>query len=426
MLPAHSGGDLSIVVLMIPSLFIKTIAYNWLHLSRFCYFKPKFCSIASCIFLITIELATMNEGMDWCPTQPDDRIENSTKDNSNHPLLETPPFLAVPDSATLSGGLESVEYLIASELDDEDPCTPLEDNLSLVRFGVSQSIGGREEQDDSYSLFSVQLESGSRYTVAAVLDGHHGNRISDMVAASLPRIFISSLEIHSSNMKGALLKTCHQLDEMAYLSHVAGIDGGTTLLIHVLASNELWTASIGDCKGVLSSRGAPEALNVCHNPPEPSERARFEAAGLRIFGDHIEGSSINVCRTIGDYDLGKPLKWRNEEKHRAEGPISAEPDISMRRIERMDEFIVAASDGLWDYYGLDSTVVTETRRALRRLDNDPQQCADWLVREALTRQLILLHESTPGDNVTVLVMSLRPVPDLPKSQGSRLNLRAST
>lgn len=63
---------------------------------------------------------------------------------------------------------------------------------------------------------------------------------------------------------------------------------------------------------MISAKGAPEALSEAHNPPVASERRRFEAAGVPCFADHIGGSDINVCRTVGDYDLGPPLKWRVE------------------------------------------------------------------------------------------------------------------
>lgn len=34
--------------------------------------------------------------------------------------------------------------------------------------------------------------------------------------------------------------------------------------------------------------------------------------GIYCSADHIGGSDINVCRTLGDYDLGLPLKGRDE------------------------------------------------------------------------------------------------------------------
>jgi protein phosphatase 2C family protein 2/3 len=199
--------------------------------------------------------------------------------------------------------------------------------------------------------------------------------------------------------------------------------GGTTILIHVLAGSLVFTANVGDCKAVLSNRGAPEPLSEAHNPPVPSEQERFTAAGVPCFSDHIGGSDINVCRTVGDYDLGPPLKWRENCGGIARGPLISDPQITIRQIDPMDEFIVTASDGLWDYYTPESSVMTETRKRLRTAKNDPQTTAEWLVGEALLRQRSTLHEGTPGDNVTVMLIQLRALPDIPRASASRLNLR---
>jgi hypothetical protein len=50
--------------------------------------------------------------------------------------------------------------------------------------------------------------------------------------------------------------------------------------------------------------------------------------------------------------------------------------------------------------------------------------AEWLLEQALVHQRRTLHAGTPGDNVTVVVVRLRPLPPVPRSTGSRLNLRA--
>lgn len=76
------------------------------------------------------------------------------------------------------------------------------------------------------------------------------------------------------------------LDDMTYELHRQHklATGGTTALIHVISADAIYTANVGDCKGVLSVRGAPDALNTCHNPPVLEERARFEAAGVHVSG----------------------------------------------------------------------------------------------------------------------------------------------
>lgn len=52
------------------------------------------------------------------------------------------------------------------------------------------------------------------------------------------------------------------------------------------------------------------ALHQCMAPC--STLPRPQAVGIYCSADHIGGSDINVCRTLGDYDLGLPLKGRDE------------------------------------------------------------------------------------------------------------------
>lgn len=53
----------------------------------------------------------------------------------------------------------------------------------------------------------------------------------------------------------------------------------------------------------------------------------------------------------------------------------------------------------------------------------PLACSQ--VKQTLLRQRAVLHSGTPGDNITVAVVSLRPLPQLPRHSSSRLNLRAA-
>ena len=223
--------------------------------------------------------------------------------------------------------------------------------------------------------------------------------------------------------------TIRALDDAAFQAHKEKwlSTGGTTIIIHALVGRTLYTANVGDCKAMLSSRGAPEPLSEAHNPPVESEKQRFAAAGIDCFSDHIGGSDINVCRTLGDYDLGPPLKFRINDSDSSSGvpcgPLISDPEIFVRVLDSIDEFLVVATDGLWDDYTPDSSVVTEARRRLRVVDNDPQAAAEWLVEEALQRQRSTLHSGTPGDNVTVMVIRLRPLPAIPRASASRLNLK---
>ncbi|KDD73044.1 hypothetical protein H632_c2600p0, partial [Helicosporidium sp. ATCC 50920] len=215
-----------------------------------------------------------------------------------------------------------------------DSLTP---TLSSARLGLSRDIGGRASDDDEASIFSVQTPLGRRLTVAAVLDGHHGAAVSRLASEALPRLFaetarklpaprLSASAGDAEDVAGALPALVAALEEELYRAFQAGIfaTGGSTLLLAVLEEGRLTLANVGDCRAVLSSRGAPLLLNEAHSPGAPGERARFLAAGVVAAADHIQASDINVTRSLGDFDLGPPIKWR-DERGAARGPLLSAP-----------------------------------------------------------------------------------------------------
>lgn len=298
--------------------------------------------------------------------------------------------------------------------------------MGLPEFtvGWAQSQGNRPNQDDRCVEFLLPLPNGGSALVWAVADGHHQHYVAELVCEEL-QTTLSAAVVEQPSLEAALRTTISRLDDAVFARHNEGRlpTGGTTLIVHVLTGTHVYTANVGDCKSVLSSRGACVELNTCHNPNVASERDRFQAVGIYCSADHIGGSDINVCRTLGDYDLGLPLKGRDEAGQQL-GPLISEPDILCVPLDDLAEFVITASDGLWDYYSPESSVLSDTRRQMRRLNEDPQEVAEWLLEQALAHQRRTLHAGTPGDNVTIMVVRLRPLPPLPRSTGSRLNLRS--
>lgn len=78
----------------------------------------------------------------------------------------------------------------------------------------------------------------------------------------------------------------------------------------------------------------------------------------------------------------------------AVGPLTAEPEVSHYTLGPNDEFMVLGCDGLWDV--LSSQRAVEFARIKLKEHNDPQQCANQLVAEA-----VRMHSS---DNITVIVV----------------------
>ena len=94
--------------------------------------------------------------------------------------------------------------------------------------------------------------------------------------------------------------------------------------------------------------------------------------------------------------------------------LSGTPELITRRLQPEDEFLVLASDGLWQL--IEPEAAVRLARADLRAHSSAAMAAEKLVQEAL-------HTRRADDNITVLVVLLRAVqPDTSARQRPRLKL----
>lgn len=141
----------------------------------------------------------------------------------------------------------------------------------------------------------------------------------------------------------------------------------------------LTVANCGDSRAVLCRAGRPLELTTSHRPSVPSERTRIESAGGFVSCGRINGV-LNVSRAFGD--------------HWMKSLIICTPDITQVTLGSMDDFLVLACDGLWDFVS-DDVVITVAQHAFDR-GCAPHQVAQALVQEAIHRK--------GTDNVSVMVV----------------------
>ena len=101
----------------------------------------------------------------------------------------------------------------------------------------------------------------------------------------------------------------------------------------------LLSANIGDSRAVLSRNGRAVDLTRDHKPNDDQEKSRILAMGETIEWDRVSKvhrvRNLSLSRAIGD-KYAKPV-------------VSGEVEINhYPLIEQSDEFILLASDGLWD------------------------------------------------------------------------------
>ncbi len=156
----------------------------------------------------------------------------------------------------------------------------------------------------------------------------------------------------------------------------------TPTLTTILAAN------VGDSRAVLSRNGVAIELTKDHKPEDPDEWARIEAAGGKV----VWCDESELYRINGNMALSRAVGDRSERPY-----VTADPDITVTPMNvEQDEFIVVASDGLWDV--ISSEEVVDLIHYLL-LQVDPDIIADLVTEEALLRGTT--------DNVTVVIIFLK-------------------
>ena len=156
-------------------------------------------------------------------------------------------------------------------------------------------------------------------------------------------------------------------------------------------------ANIGDSRAVLCRNNTAWELTRDHKPNDPTEQARIESLGGKVVwcGDvDKEGAPIleeGIYRVNGNLALSRAIGDRSERPH-----VTAEPEVIALPLEKEDEFIILATDGLWDVFESNEAVDLVQRLIEQGLPRD--QVARWIVEESMRRGTY--------DNVTVVIVWL--------------------
>lgn len=287
--------------------------------------------------------------------------------------------------------------------------------------GTALGQGRREDMEDYVALLEGDLSKGD-FTYAAVFDGHAGYKAAEYLSERLGEELKKTVP-KSKDLEKTLVDTFEAFDEkvMDFLEEKGGDlwNCGSTATVALLWEDRLAVANVGDSRAVLSRKGRAMDLSSEHRPYGKSaisvrEIDRITAAGGWINDGRVLGI-LAVSRAFGDMEFKRGLEKLLVEgvlegmwtKKFAKGvafkepPVVVTPDVLQMPLEKNDDFLIVASDGLWEVT-TSSQAVTFVRRHLEKVGVNAaglQSAAEALVDDAVTRR-------RTSDNVSVVVMSL--------------------
>ncbi len=243
--------------------------------------------------------------------------------------------------------------------------------------GASSLQGRRPTQEDRH-------HADDALGFYAVYDGHGGPRAAEYAAQHMHNHMQASPAWKARDASAAITDAFEATErDFLALAEREGLSDGTTALVALvsLAESRLTVGHVGDSRGVISRGGTAVAITQDHKPELASERRRIESLGG--FVSHVgcwrTMGILAMSRAIGDLFL-KPY-------------VSAEPEVRSIAIDEKDEFVVLASDGIFDVFDNEQVV------RIAAVGRSPQEAAELLTESAIVAGSL--------DNVTAVVVALK-------------------
>eukprot|EP01018_Ginkgo_biloba_P030334 Gb_26830 [translate_table: standard] len=244
-------------------------------------------------------------------------------------------------------------------------------------YGYASSPGKRSSMEDFYETQICEVD-GQIVGLFGVFDGHGGARAAEYVKQNLFVNLISHPKF-ISDTKLAIADAYKQTDtDFLNAENNQHRDAGSTASTAVLVGDRLLVANVGDSRAVICRAGKAVALSRDHKPNQTDERQRIEDAGGFVMwaGTWRVGGVLAVSRAFGD----RLLKQY----------VVAEPEIQEEIVNDNVEFLILASDGLWD------VVSNQDAVAMIQSTEDPELAAKRLTEEA--------YRKGSADNITCVVV----------------------
>ncbi|XP_062120200.1 protein phosphatase 2C 51-like [Humulus lupulus] len=209
-------------------------------------------------------------------------------------------------------------------------------------YGVVSVIGRRSEMEDAVRAeLGFAVKGSKTFDFFGVYDGHGGAHVAEMCRERLHEVVASELVRLENNDDGGsewekVLEGCFDKMDEEVRGNAAARTVGSTAVVAVVAEEEVVVANCGDCRAVMSRAGVALALSTDHKPNIPDELERIEDAGGRVInwnGYRVLGV-LATSRSIGDEYL-RPF-------------VISKPEVTVTKRTNNDEFLILASDGLWD------------------------------------------------------------------------------
>ena len=250
--------------------------------------------------------------------------------------------------------------------------------------------------------------------VFAAYDGHGegGEFVAQFALHEIPKRLEQHEEFKKGNIEQAFKDVFISVNaDLELEQDIEPLYSGCTACVALVRGNEIHFANAGDSRAVMAcvieENGGVEYraldLTVDQNPDSPGEKERIEAAGGFVSPPPEVGLSARVWLDAGFSQIGLAMGRSLGDYAVKTVGVIAEPVVSRHELQPNDEFMIIATDGVWEFLS-SQDAVDIVAKGLQNGDGSSLACqrlieaaaAKWHEREGDYR-----------DDITALVIQMK-------------------
>ena len=253
-----------------------------------------------------------------------------------------------------------------------------------------------------------------RSSFFGVYDGHGGSACADFLRDNLHQ-FVTKNPNFPHNPKEALIQGFAQAEALFFeysKSQSPRDKSGSCAVVVLIVGDICYVANLGDSRAIMSGEAGSKVypLTKDHKPNDVSERQRIEKSGGRIYQSTAQISPdqkilgpfrilpgrLSVSRSLGDFEAKIVEYGGNPDV------LIAVPDIRAFKIHGEYEFILMASDGIFDKLSNREAV----QCVLNGIDQKSATDVHRMCATGVEAVMITALQKKTMDNITVLIIGL--------------------
>jgi protein phosphatase 2C family protein 2/3 len=198
--------------------------------------------------------------------------------------------------------------------------------------------------------------------------GQGGELVSQFALHEVQR----RLERHpdfTNDIEKAFKETFLAVDEA--LNHDVFIEplyAGTTACVALLRENNLIVSNVGDSRAVMARKTQTndeatatatwQAIDLSkdQNPDMPEEQSRIESMGGFVSPPPEPGLSARVWLDVGCTQIGLAMSRSLGDHAVKQVGVIAEPVVTQHEVTEEDDFVILATDGVWEFISSEEAV----------------------------------------------------------------------